>query len=549
MAIEVTDLTTLDPALVASQQLIIAQQLQEANPTLDLKRGVLHDLLAYYSAILATKTQVELQRYLSARSLMDILNDPTLADPDQVDAIFSNYRVTRGAGASAVGQLTVILSGPVSVTIGSGAVFTANGIMVTANSAFTAKTEASQINSSTDRLLQQLADGTWAFNIDVTATTVGTVGMLKKNTLAVPTVTPNNYVTSYVASDFSAGVDQESNSAMVARLQQGIAAQAPSNRVNIQAMLRAQAAFARVLTTSIIGYGDPELIRAEHSIFPVKFGGYVDWYIRTQERAVQLTLSKQATLLSRRSSDNAGIWQISIGRNDAPGFYEVRTIAVQTSGNTQGSLPILSDVRGNDFTGLGFVPDVLTVEEGAYSRYQTSVIQFADPATDPHAAIGATGNYQVTVIYLPLIDQIQDFMSNRDHRSISADLLVKAPIPVFVQLTLTIYKAYTQANPNIANIQTALASTVNNADFTGTLYASQLQDIVYGYLTSGMRTGGIEMLGRLRYPDGTTMYVTGDDVLTVPDVPEKMVTASTCQFFLDPTDVAVTITTNALVSV
>src|SRR5665213_626593 len=158
MGIEITDLTQLDPTQTAQSLANITEMIQEANPTLDLKRGVFHDLLMYMHSLLDSQIRGgAINRYLSARSLMDIQADPTLADPDFVDAVLSNFNIVRGTGESAIGEVTIVLRQAVSVTIGSGAVFTANGQTYTSNFAYTAKPEAAQINSATDRLLTQLA--------------------------------------------------------------------------------------------------------------------------------------------------------------------------------------------------------------------------------------------------------------------------------------------------------------------------------------------------------------------------------------------------------
>ena len=541
MPIEITELTALNPADVAANQAEITQRVQEANPTLDLKRGVIHDLLVYLHAALLTRSKADLSRYLSARSLLDIQNDPTLADAGVVDEVLSNWGIARGQGSSATGQVTIVLSTSTSVTIAAGTIFTASGNQYTANSAFTAKVEPQQINNSTDRLLTRLDDNTWAFNVDVTASVPGTAALITKNTLVVPAALPQSYVTSYAAADFIGGLNPETNEQLLARLQEGVASKTPGNRVGLNALLRSNADFARTLGSSIIGFGDPEMLRDQHSIVPLSYGGRVDWYVRTVERATAVTFTRTATLLSKDAFGH-GTWQLAIGREDAPGFYDIVSILPPSSPGTVGTLSILTDTRGVDLTGGGFIPDIQTIAEGAYSRFQTSVIQFLDDKTDQSSmAPGATADYAVTVRGMPQIGDIQDYISGFDVRTYGTDVLVKAPIPCFVWLTVIISKKRTQADPDLSAIADALCTAINNIDFVGRVYASELQQAVHGLLPEGMSVVSIDMLGQMRYPDGTTHYLRDPGVLSVPTVAAMMVSPRTVQFFLDPDRVAITV--------
>lgn len=544
MPIEITELDALDETQVEQSLAQTAQRLQEANSTLDLKRGVFHDLLLYLHALCDVQLRGGLlDRYLSARSLLDIQADPTLADTLVVERVLSNYSLVRGEGASATGTVTIVLSLPISVTIGSGAVFTANGKTFNADSAFTAKPEAVQINSTSDRLLTRLDDGNYAFTITVTAQEPGVASLIAKNTLVVPIAQPNGYVTSYATSDFIDGIDVETNTELLERLQQGIAAKAPSNRITMQAMLRDKTEFSRVVHSSIVGYGDEEMLRDQHSIFPVSLGGRADWYVRTVERLQRLTLKQTATLRAI-NDDGTGQWQFSLGRDDAPGFYEVVSVLRPEAENVTGTLPLDSDERGIDLTGDGFKPDIETVAEGAYTRYQTAVVTFTDIATD-HGdfEVGDTSTYDVTVSVLPLIAEVHDYVNDFDVRSYGADLLVKAPVPCFLKLNFRIAKNRKQADPDVPSIQDAVARAVNNTDFSGRLYAAHLQDVIAGYLAEGMSVGSIDMFGRLRYPDGTIAYVRGDEVLSIEPVDGAMVSPRTVQFFLDAEDVVIQVST------
>lgn len=543
MTIEIASLSDLDPDLVQQQLLQTVARLQEQNPTLDLKRGVFHDTLAYFHAVLAAAGLQSLQRYQSAQSLLAIEKDPSLADAGVVENVLSNWGVDRKLGTLAVGDVTIVLSRDTSVTLANGTTFQAGGLEYRTTSVYTAKTEAGLINNDSDRLLTQLQDGNWAFTITVQAVDVGEAYKLSKDTTIVPESLPSNFVIAYATEDFTSGTNTETNQDLLTRLQEGIAAKALSNRINMSAMLRQIEAFSRIVAMSIIGYGDAEQLRDQHSLFPISYGGRVDWYVRTQSRIYRQALSKVAVLVNK-TNDNRGVWQFSVSKNDAPGFYEIRNIRFTGAIATVGGFTVVAEHRSLDLTDGGFLPDVINLMEGAYTSYQTAVIQFQDHLTDTTSlAAGARQTYEFEAVIVPQLADLQALISSRDVRSYGADVLMRAPIPCFVQISFTVHKRSDEPDPDVDGIKTAVMNVVNAVEFTGRLYASNIQDAVHTFLHNSSSVGAVDMFGRIRRPDGTNQYLRNTEVLRVTDDPANMVTSKTVQFFLEPEDISVTIAT------
>lgn len=542
--IELVPIQQLDPDMVQAALDEVLQRVRDDNPGLDLRRGVLAELLVYYHAVLDSQRQTNINDYLEGRSLLAISQDPDGADPDLVDDVLSNFRVERKPGSRSTGDVTVVLSDNVTVTIAAGAVWQAQGREFVTTQAFTAKIEAGQVVVDSDRLLTETADGNWAFTITVEAADDGESFDVPKDTLVVPLAVPANYVTSFAASDFSGGLAEETNAELITRLQEGIAAKALSNRVNMAAALRAVEAFSRVVTMSIVGFGDAEMLRAFHTMLPVALGCRVDWYVRTQQKVLKLKLTKTATLVS---VDTAGVgtWQISIARDEAPGFYEFVEIRQVGASEQVGGYTVTSDVRGLDLSGTGFTPDIVGATEAAYSAYSVATIQFADTDTDAtDLSAGDQRDYELAAVCLPLIQDIQTHVNSRDVRHYGGDCLVKAPVPCFVQLSLTVHKKAGDADPDVTGMKEALATVVNTIGFVGVLYGSQLQNVVHDFLASGQTASIIDMLGRIRYPDGTIRWVRDGEVLSVPDSPGNMVSARTVQFFTEPASISVSVVTS-----
>jgi len=524
------------------QQLLdrLAVQLQELNPELDLKRGVFKDTLVYYHAVLEAAIRTNLQRYQSARSLQQIQADPTLADEEVVNEVLSNWGVNRKLGTKATGPVTIELDAARSVTVPNGMTFEANGQSYTSTATFISRTSANQVSSDTDRLLVQLSNGNWAFTITVEAVDVGAEAKLNAGDLIVPDRSIAGYVTSYATSTFTDGTNTETNSQLLEELQLGIAAKALSNRTNMRAYLRSIPEFESVTNQSIVGYGDPEMLRDQHTIFPISFGGRVDWYIRGQEAIQRLSHSLVATCIS--ISGATSTWQFSLGRNVSPGFYEVSRIRRQADANLNSGFEIVLDQRGNDLTGDGFIPDIVTVAEGAFTAYQTTTIRFVDTVTSTSGlVVGATANYVCDITGTPLIREIQELVASRDIRSYAADALIKAPVPCFVQINLVINKTAGDPDPDLDGIRNTIVATVNQTDFIGRLDGSRIVDRIHNFLQDNLSVTNLDMLGRIRNPDGTVQYIRDSDTLVVPEQPAKMVTAKTVQFYAETAGVTVSV--------
>ena len=543
MAVTPKALDALDATLVTSAINEVVQRIQEDNPTLDVSRGVFYELLIYYHSLLATRQDTLINDYRRARSLLALEQDPDLADTDLVNDVLSNFRLDRKAGTLARGTIAIILSDDITVTFGRGSIFEARGLQYTTTEVYTAKAQAAQINTTTDRLITATADGRFMFTLEVEAAAEGANYNFDKGTLIVPSAPPPTYVTSYATIDFTSGIAAETNTEVLKRLQEGIAAKTLSNRVNMAAFLRGVEAYSRVVGMSIIGYGDAEMLRDKHSIFPVAYGGRVDWYVRSENLPTTVQLTRTATRLAE-DNNAAPVWQIALDRDAAPGFYEVRAVRPKGTSSISGTLPILSDTRSYDLTTTDFVPDIISAEEAAYSRYQTAILKFRDTTQSISAySFGATLEYDVDVTYMPLIADIQTTVSSRDVRHYGADCLVKAPIPCFVQISFIIYKQANEATPDSAAIQLAVSTAINAIGFVGRIYASKIQDAIHGYLAANSSVGSIDIFGRIRYPDGTTQYIRGPELIQVPTDTAKMVSHRTVQFFCRPEDVFVNIET------
>jgi uncharacterized phage protein gp47/JayE len=542
MSLELPDLESLDPTAVGQVQDQLFALLAEAFPDVELRRGVVSDVVLHLAAALLTAEQTQIDLLRQSQSLLAISENPTGADDTTVDAILSNFRVTRLGNTAATGQVTVVLSALLPVVIPKGAQFTAGTQTFSTEAAYAVRVSAATVTSPTDRVLVGIGGGNYAFTIPVVADQPGVAGMLRQGTTMVPSFPLPHFAGAFATADFAGGFDAESNADLIARLQAGVATRAWSNRASIDAMIHAQPDFERCLQVSIIGYGDGEMPRDRHTIFPVALGGRSDVYARTATLPLAVALVKQATLIAL--TPTGGVWQFGIDVGDAPGFYLVTRVALPAQAPDEAGFTINSDVRTLDLTGQDWVPDIATPEEGAYSSYQAAVIQFTDDQTPTGGlTVGtSTAPYAVSVLALPQVADLQQFLGGRGVRNPAGDVLVKAPVPCFLSVSFEVRCAALAADSvDTAAIAAAVAAKVNDLGYCGTLYTSTVAEVVGPYLPDGAALGAIDLFGRIRRPDGQYRFIRDPlhVAITVPDDPERLTTARTVCFFLDPADVAV----------
>ena len=544
MVTQVQDIAELDPEKVQQSLDFISSLTQEEHPTIDVKFGAIHNQLLLPSAEHAAANQEDISRYEKSSSLKTISEDPSLADPDMVDAVLSNKGIVRNEGDAATGNLTIVVSELSPVTIATGTRFTANGKSFATEATYSAKTSSVNVDSDTDRVLTTIGDGNYSFTIPVIAEEIGTASSLKKNTLVETNTVIANLVKIFATADFSGAVNTETNAQLLLREQEGIAASALGNRINGAALLREQ--FPSLISLSIIGLGDAEMLRDQHSIFPGSFGGRSDWYLRTAELPPATTLVKTATLIEK-TSDDRGVWQFTIDRDDMPGYYDVVSVTPDTDDTFIGTFPITSELRNVNLTAIPgeLLPDIDEAVEAVYSRYQSVVVRFKDTETDTTTLTvsTSTADYQVTARVMPEIAEAQTYLSSTAHRNIFGDVLVKAPVPCYVSLGFTLLGRPGSPKPDPYSIKAALSAYVNRVPFTGGLYASALSDIIHNYLGDGVDISAIDMLGKILRPDGTVKPIRSTEVLVVPNEPGNMVTSRTVGFILRPDDIRIAAST------
>ena len=136
----------------------------------------------------------------------------------------------------------------------------------------------------------------------------------------------------------------------------------------------------------------------------------------------------------------------------------------------------------------------------------------------------------------------------RDVRARGSDVLVKAPVPCFTKIAFDIRKEASDATPDIAAIQQAVSAAISKIGFSGQLHASVISNVAHKYLTGRQALSSIDMFGRIRRPNGTTVYVRDSTMLVIPSDYNRGVSGRTTAFLTRPEDVAVSVVTAGFIS-
>jgi hypothetical protein len=501
----IDDLRNLDTAQVTAAARLLATLWRRIDPEAETEQGALSDLVVWPNAIYQTALLDLLDKWRRSTHLLDLASSSSDIDDLLLEYTAGNYRIDRQTGQAASGQVMVIVSVFSPFAFQQGAVFTADGVQYTVPQSYAARLTVQSVFTAGDRLLTPLPseDGMprWGVLIEVTAAERSASANLEAGTALTPQFAIPNFVRAYAYSSISNGLDDEDNASLASRAVMGITVPQLSGRANMSAALRRM--FPSVLGDSVIGFGDLEMTRDRGGTLPLSVGGHADWYVKTSAGIIEERTAFPAVLVEKIGS--AGVRQITLNRDAYPGFYALTNI---THPETFSVLTEVTTERGYDLSrdaAHRFLPDIPSAEDAAFTAYQTATVRFFDDYTDvTDLEIGTVRNYTATIEYIPLLTEIQDWVSSDANRPIGCNILVKAPVPCRVNVNLTLVRPV-GTGIDIDAIKQRIAARINSSGFTGYLSASLLTADVQSLLPAGAYTETCSVSGRTQLPDGTVL--------------------------------------------
>lgn len=544
MALQITNLKEVDTTRTKELLALFTQLVQEKYPNIELSRGVFHDLILYFNSVLNAAIQENISRVMQSNSLLSINNNPALADDAIVDKVLSNYNITRYLGAKASGEATVITGQLATTLISEFTTFNANGVNFKPTRSFYGILPGTTASSPGDRTLIPTGDGKYAFTITVEAIDTGAAGNLPRGTLLIPNAVPSNVIKIFLATNITNGADAFTNTDYIGRLADGFVAKTISGRRALAATIRAQEEFKNVKHISVVGFGDAEQKRDQHSLVPVSGGGRVDIYVQTNAVVQKVDNFITATYVGPADINDPGagtVWQIILTKDVTPGFYDLYRVANIKDTSSNG-YEITAYTRGYNTSGLAYAPDIVSVFEAEFTRYKTATARFIDTDTPSIDLIPgqSTAPYSVTTRVMPLIGSIQDFVSSRDIRSVASDIVVKAAVPCFTTINFKVLKTANELDPDFAAIKKEIVAAISSIGFGGTLNSSTIVSAAHKHLTGNQSVSKIDMFGKILRPDGKVVYLRDFSQLEIPNDPERLVSPKTTVFLTDIDDIVIT---------
>lgn len=557
-----TPLAQQSPQTVFENEEQIVAFVQAAFPTLDLSPGTaLRDLVVRIYAHLEVRIQEQIDLALVSSSLLEISKNPNVVDPVQLDRLLSNYNVTRSDGSTAIGKIRIFLNTAAGQIIPNTTVFTLNGLQYTPTFPVILATAQTFTGASNQRLLEQ-SGSVYTAVIDVTASGSGAQYNVKTGTLVSGVSSAiASYISAKADSDFTGGADGDDNVALLEKAQAGIVGKLLSGRDHIKAKLMAE--FPGVKDAGSVGFMDPEMSR--DLVNGVHVGGRVDVYVKSSSYPSRLQEQLKAWFVSYDATLRYGVFELYMPRSKAAGLYTIDSVRSLVS--QLGSFEIISDDRFLEGNTLHLTNSQL---DAVYSAYQALQIRFKVPyANILEAGVGvanfptswdgsvepigrtwyqnsATPEFSFFVEYLKMPDmvELQDYVDSSGQRSLTTDMMVKAPVPALCSLQMRLLRPAGATDVDLSTLRTALASKFNSYGMGESIPASALIHTAYLNMPTGYTVDlPVHMYAVMIRPDQSKDVMFSSDALRPPRKPAEGLSGNTVAFFLDSSMVDVSVVT------
>jgi hypothetical protein len=535
------DYFTLDATGVQERIAFLIEIWNSFAPELDLRYGVYNSTVVAPAATFSQGIINSIDSWRENTQIAALLEKlQTGVDEEQTNQFFDlfllNYRIHRNTGQSAHGLVTLLFDRDNQFSVGPSNVLTAKQLTFVPVAPFTILPTTRTVFTSNEQRLVKRSDGLYSAVIEVVCESETTSGNLAAGTQLFLTQSIQGFIGAYAQTTFLDGSSDSSVEELYHNVVYGVSAPIMSSRTNMSSLLRSQVDLLPIHSDSIIGLNDMEMTRDQHSVYPISCGGRADWYVRTSQNIITQSFIKRASRVSALSNNSAQ-WRIHIERDDLPGFYSITKIEAPELADP---LEQVYEHKSYDLTNYKNAPDIVTPEEAAFSRFQTMIVDFIDPSMDRFGTVDqwpTEYDYTIYVDSMPRLAEIQEYVSTKSNVSIFGDILVKAPIPCKVKVSLSVCAQPTQTIPDGSAIQSVVVNTIHSTGFTNSLAASVLIRAIQDLLPDDAYIEDFTMTGSLLLPDGKTVTKSDTETLTFYEPPYA--TAKTISFFCDLDSVVV----------
>ena len=412
------------------------------------------------NAILAASQEQDLGTLRTSFSLY-ALSLQANPDPALAASLASNFRIVPGTGTVGSGELAVYSKQATNIYIRLGTVFTAGSINLVVSKTYVGVygTTVYQDTADTEYRPMTQVGSEYVFIIPVStvAPTVESVAEGIPVTMGNQPVQVDRVV---VSSAVTGGTAAETTADLVARAATGVTARVPSGNKHLEALFK-NITDVTVFSQKSFGMHDPEMLR-DRNVMLVSMGGRVDAYCKT----AQIPATRVLTLSGVRTGIDT--WTLQIPAADALGFYYISSIVTASSPQVvtnQDEIQMTYRYETPDSNS----PEIISAITARYSVYQAASVTFTYPGLTGDAA-----DFTLSMVTMPSLLTLQNYINRRDVCNEANDVLIRAPVPCFVGVSVNILRAAGNTDVTDAMIQTAVSAAINGMDISATAVTAEL---------------------------------------------------------------------------
>jgi hypothetical protein len=464
-------------------------------------------LVIQNQAFLAALHNSRLDQLSNASSLQAINEGLADVSDSDVDRLLSNYFITRLPAEYAYGQVKVVVQTNTSYTIQSGFRLAYSTLSFATNQIHRVYPVGSNVTETdTFRLLRARSDGKFEFTITVVAAQYGAASRLALGT-ALTIVTPaSGMLSAAVAADFAGGTAAETNEQLMARAAKGVTARVVAGDQHTAALVAATYPTYQIAS---IGAGDALMTRDRYNILGIGTGGKIDVYTRTSNTVGTKTIQVGATVLNALTKQV----RATLTAEQASGLYRVSAIRPHGTVGSGGNEPD-TYVR-SPVTLAGWNPAIQAAIDAAFTARQQVQVTWIDTIDSGLFVNGEVRQYDMDLVYMPDLTEFDAFMTAQDIRPGGTDILVKAGVPCVVSVNLQIKTLASYAQPDAAEIASAVANQINSLPFGTEVLSSYTIHRVISPLAPNSDVTAITLSGTVYGQDDIDYPMVGGTSLTI----------------------------------
>jgi hypothetical protein len=519
------DLTTVSLQARAEAEALIRDSLMSLFPTIDVSPGTaLHELLAIPAG--AVKAYIDAQ----AAALRTSLDLATSDDPAVVAALLENFKLAPNQGSEGQGLVKLIFDASSQAVVQAGTALKTGGTTLRIPRTYAGVVGMASIAAAESGLYRELEREGDYWVMYVPAVTTG-----GQNDPILPgqylqTLHPiATLVRAESASTFIGGRTADTLDTLRSKWAESRTMPACCSANHIRKLLAMSSVPA--LDVKVAGAGSLESWRAT-SVFGVAPGGVVDVYSKTALFPCVDYVQVKATLVDAASRT----WSAVVTRDLMPGFYRIESINYGSRSASRDA--IVSETWSADVSNYPCVKCGSNPDHFRFSAFQQCVLVFVFAAATPGADGSAAFFLELTG--MPGIKTHQAALDDPDAGVPGLDVLVRAPVPVFVSLGVRLHLNPGAPAPDVEALMVRASAAVNAAPMgrgwlSGGCVAAALASPDYEVVSPVMLEA--TLLGQ----DGRELRFRSSDTLRIPQDAAAGATLSTLCFMCRPSSVSITV--------